>query len=369
MTAFVGQSIGTLPVPNRTGYNFVGWFDSNDVQVKETSSFASVQDITLMAKWSTITYKVTWNTGTGYSINVKRTSSPYAGAATGILKSGDPIYYGDTLQVTYTKADYYTITNHGVASITVTRDVGPSDIYATATLNPTSGWVKASDLPSGAQVLNRKWSYTLTTTTESRETSLPGYSQTGSYWVQSNSGSFNYSDKFATNAPGFDTSHSIYQTLNKSPYTSYENTTSKRVVNNTWAGYVYWHWMYSTDAAAYNRAIYFQSGTGSSTMTGNNYNYKVFGAFLSGTNFAGQTSENWRQDDTYYAWYHVTDRSSNADTQGSYWFYRFDYYTCSYTDYYKMFQYKKVENKESTTQVNVSGSISNVQEWVQYRAK
>ena len=53
----------------------------------------------------------------------------------------------------------------------------------------------------------------------------------------------------------------------------------------------------------------------------------------------------------------------------SWYWYRFDYYTSYYTDYYKMFQYQKVENKESFTEVTEGGSISNVQEWVQYRAK
>lgn len=369
-TAFVGQSVGVLPVPSREGHSFLGWVDENGAYVTETSVYTTVKDVSLTAKWSVMAYKAIWNTGAGYSITVKRTASPYAGVSIGNLSNGAPIYYGDVLQIIYTKADYYTITSHGVESITVTKDVTSSDIYAVAALNETSGWVKASEVPSGAQVLNRKWSYTLTTNTESRETSLAGYTQTGSYWVESNSGSFNYSDKFSTYAPGFDTSHSIYTSLNKSPYSSYENTTSKRVVKNTWAGYVYWHWAHDCGGAgAGNRSIYYQRGTGNSNATGNNYGYYYFGAFLSGTNFSGQTDSNWNQNDTYYKWYHVTDRSSNADTQGSYWFYRFDYYKCTYTDYYKMFQYKKVENKESTTQVSASSSISNVQEWVQYRAK
>ena len=34
-----------------------------------------------------------------------------------------------------------------------------------------------------------------------------------------------------------------------------------------------------------------------------------------------------------------------------------------------MFQYQKIENKESITEVVASDTISNVQEWVQYRAK
>lgn len=141
MTAFVGQSLGTLPVPSRTGHNFAGWFDNNGVQVTETSSFAAVQDITLTAKWSAMTYKVTWNNGTGYFMTVNRTSSPYAGAATGNLNSGDPIYYGDTLSIRYSANAGYGLVDHGKGLITVTGNVTSSDIYASATVNSyTVSW-------------------------------------------------------------------------------------------------------------------------------------------------------------------------------------------------------------------------------------
>ena len=157
-------------------------------------------------------YTVSWNTGTGYTIVVKRTSSPKAGATTGTLTSGAKIYYGDVLSISYTKQDYYTIKSNGATSITVTGNVTSSQICATAELNPIKGWVKASELPSGAQVTSRKWTYNLTTTTESKETSLAGYTQTGSRWVESGRGSQNY----ASFPSGFDTSHSIYQSFAKS---------------------------------------------------------------------------------------------------------------------------------------------------------
>ena len=100
MTAFVGQTLGALPVPTRTGYDFAGWFDSNGVQITDTSTLVSVQDIVLTAKWSAKAFTASWNTGTGYTIAVNRTSSPNKGAATGALKSGDAIYYGDVLSIT-----------------------------------------------------------------------------------------------------------------------------------------------------------------------------------------------------------------------------------------------------------------------------
>ena len=52
------------------------------------------------------------------------------------------------------------------------------------------------------------------------------------------------------------------------------------------------------------------------------------------------------------------------------YFYRFDYYTSTYTDYYKVFQYQKVTTGlEASTQVTAGGEISNVQQWVRYREK
>ena len=307
-------------------------------------------------------YTATWNGGTGYTITVNRTSSPYKGASTGVLGSGTAVYYGDVLNITYTKADYYTITSKGSTAITVTGNVTASQIYATAQQNAASGWVKASEMPSGAQVVTRKWTYTQTTTKESTEASMDGYTQTGSYWVKSGSGSTNYSTAFPG---GFDTGNWIYTSFAKSPYSSYEDSTSKREVSNSWAGYVYWHWMFDCDRANGTavRSIYNQYGYGAY----NGYLYKYFGAFTS-TNGSYSSSSDYCNN-LGITNYIVPEKTSWDECQGSTRWFRFDYYTSSYTDYYKMFQYSKTENKESTTEVVASGNISNVQEWVQYRAK
>ena len=309
-------------------------------------------------------YKVSWSNGTGYTITVKRTSSPNANAPTGTLNSGATVYHGDVLSVTYTKADYYTITSKGAESITVTGNVTSAQIYATAQQNAVSGWVKASEVPSGAQIVSRKWAYTETVTTESRETSLDGYTQTGSYWVESGHGSTNY----ASFPGGFDTGHSIYTSFAKDPYSAYEDATSKREVSNNWAGYVYWHWMYNTGTSTgyLDRAIYYKYGYPTAAEVGPTcagFLYQYFQAFTSTSNY-GAVYQNWNQGDGQYLWYNCT----GVNARSSY-FYRFSYHTSSYTDYYKVFQYQKTEDKESTTEVTAGGAISNVQEWVQYRAK
>lgn len=138
---FCGTQIGVLPTPTREGYNFEGWYTEEGTQVTADTVLSTVNSITLTAKWSAMAYKVDWNTGSGYSITVERTSSPYANAATGALSSGAEIYYGDVLNTTYAASEGYTLTSQGKTSITVTDNVTVSDIYASAKVNEyTVSW-------------------------------------------------------------------------------------------------------------------------------------------------------------------------------------------------------------------------------------
>lgn len=433
---------GELPVPDRAGYKFEGWYTADGTHVTSTSTMATAEDVTVYAKWELVPYAVnwdnnvgytvvvertdspnagasigqltqgaivyygdtlrvtyaantgytinsngvteivvngnisaneifatakvnaytaTWKNGSGYSVIVNRIESPLAGAPNGSLSSGATIYYGDKLEIRYVKADYHKIVSSGPQAIVVTGNIDESDIYATAQLNDVSGWVLASEMPADAQIINNKWSYTETTTTESTATSMDGYYQIGSYWVQSGTGSQNYSTAFPG---GFDQTHWIYTSFAKSALSGYENATNKREVSNSWTGYVYWHWMYDTNYAngTAKRAIFNKKGTGA-----NGYGYKFFGAFTSSTG-------NYQNDTSYcnslgIRNYIIPERTAWADCQGATRWFRFDYYTSYYTDYYKMFQYQKTENKESNTEVFATNTISNVQHWVQYRPK
>ena len=236
-------------------------------------------------------------------------------------------------------------------------------VYAHWEEKSVSDWVTTDQVPADAQIVNRKWRYTRTSYTESTATSLSGYTCYDSYWVQSGSGSFNYSREFPG---GFDTGNWYYTNWNRDAASAYENTTNKRTVSNSWAGYIYWHWMYDTNYAngVSNRAIYNRYGVGPT----NNFLYKYFGAFNSSTNYTG--------GDTGYCNnlnirnYIVPDRTSWDSCQGATRWFRFNYYLSSYTDYYKMFKYKKVENNlESSTNVSGQANVSNVTELVQYREK
>ena len=101
------------------------------------TEFTVTGDITNEDIYATASVKkfvVSWNNSTGCNIAVKRTSSPYQGAAAGALSNGATIYYGDTLSVTYSAQANYNLLSSGMTSITVTGNVDKSKIYATAEL-------------------------------------------------------------------------------------------------------------------------------------------------------------------------------------------------------------------------------------------
>lgn len=363
-----GAAYGTLPTPTRTGYTFAGWYTSvsGGSQVSASTTMGA-GNTTVYARWTLNSYKVSWNTGEGYTITVNRTSSPNGGAPTGSLSNGATIYYGDTLSVIYTKADYYSITNQGITSITVTGNVTSSSIYATATKSATSGWIKASELPSGAQVVERKWSYTYTENTESTSATMDGYTQTGSYWQEIGSGSTNY----ASFPSGYDKTDKYYKSYAKSGYEGYDNGSTKRVVTNTEDGWIYWHWMYNVAyTSATNRTI----ANKKCNYSGSAFIY--FYAIASKTDCPELTDRSYvanydpgKAPVTYNCKNILPKSTSTTDGMGTARMFRFQCYISTYVDYQKIYQYTKVTNGESWTSVSNGNGYSNVQEWVRYIPK
>lgn len=134
---YYGTATEALPVPERTGFTFDGWYTAKDGGSKiDANAVSSLNvDCTLYAHWTANGYTVKWNDATGAVIAVERTASPYVNAKTGTLASGDTVYYGDVLSVKYTASAGYTIDKTGVDSITVVGDVTSDDIFASATPN------------------------------------------------------------------------------------------------------------------------------------------------------------------------------------------------------------------------------------------
>ena len=349
--------VGELPVPARQYYTFTGWCLENGTEVTADTVFSTGKDVTVIAQWTPNNFTLTFDPNGG---NCTVESQPMTyGEAIGTLPAATRDFYVFN--------GWYTAAEEGdqVTEDTVFADDADVTVYAQWTQNPLSDWVSADSVPEGAAVEQQKWAYTLTTKQESKATSLDGYVQTGSYWVQSGTGSANY----ASFPSGFDTGNTIYKTFAKAAYTTSETTTSKREVSNTWAGYVYWHWMYDcgTGGGLSTRAIYNQKGNGPT----NGFYYKFFGAFTS-TKGDYSSSRDYCNSLNIQNFI-IPERSAYADCQGALRWFRFDYYKSTYTDYYKMFQYQKTEKLESITQVtagtNGNATISDVQELVRYRMK
>ncbi len=132
-----GAKYGSLPTPTRTGWTFKGWFTaaSGGSQITADTTVTLSGEQTLYARWQVNSYTASWSTGTGYSITVKRTSSPNADAAITNISSESTVYYGDVLNVTYTASTGYSITSKGSTSIIVSGNVTSNNIYASASPN------------------------------------------------------------------------------------------------------------------------------------------------------------------------------------------------------------------------------------------
>lgn len=340
----------------RKGYLFNRW--TLDAAGNEPNPYTVMprENLILYAQWTPHSFTVTFDPAGG------TVSTTYAtmlcDEAFGLLPVPTKDYYH--FLGWFTALEGGTVVDEGTV-MTTSENI---TVYAHWELNPLSDWVLASTVPSDARIEENKWTYTLTTRTESTDTSLSGYTQEGSYWIESQSGSFNY----ASFPGGFLNTHAIYREMNRAAYTANETETTKRTVTTARAGYIFWHWMYDCgQSSAGNRAIYNRIGTPTESGSTNFY-YKYFGAFTSTNGYARYGNNSYCNNigwDVYYE----TGRTSYADSQGSKYWFRMDYYNCSYTDFYKMFRYYKVEQMESMTAVEESDSVSDVQHWALYRNK
>lgn len=166
-----------------------------------------------------------------------------------------------------------------------------------------------------------EYRYKTKSTTTSYDTSLSGWTQNGSQWINTGSGNIDYVSSWPS---GFNRNHWIYGSYNKSPYYAYENATDKRTVSTSTIGYVYYHWCRGDNAGTVNRRI--------------SYNYssefKCFHAFKNG-NALGYNSK----ADAFQA-------SNSSVCNSTYWWNSVNPNSipvrrCNYTNYKKRFNYYK----------------------------
>lgn len=252
--------------------------------------------------------------------------------------------------------DYYTFDGWYDASGTkVTADytMPANDIELTA------HWTKnavvealASEMPSDAELVDEWWTYTLTETEKSTETSREGWTQHDyDEWEVTGTGTW----KHTTYPSGFDKSNYLY-VHSTSALSSYENATTKREVSSpSFYNYIYWHWCRGNDSCAlkHDRSIGdCRDGT-----------YTTFDAFESSTNKSyNSVAKAYRYD-------------YSSCCGDSYWWFRIEVYAQTYKDYAKLYTYTKVtDNLPSETEVVNGetfngGTVSNVQHVVQYIPK
>ncbi|MFA6707963.1 MAG: InlB B-repeat-containing protein, partial [Sphaerochaetaceae bacterium] len=127
-----GETYGNLPVPTRTGYDFGGWYDGiggTGALYTSDTTVVLTDDQTLYAKWTGITYTITYqlNGGENHADN----PSSYTIADTPVVLK-DPSRAGHSFNGWYTSSNFYSGTETtGVAA----NSTGNKTFYAKWTAN------------------------------------------------------------------------------------------------------------------------------------------------------------------------------------------------------------------------------------------
>lgn len=322
------STYGTLPTPTKDYYCFDGWFttQTGGTKVNSDDIFTGDTDITLYAHWSPKQYTVCFN-GNGGTANTPSKTVSY-NSTYGSLPSAQRDYYDF--------AGWYTAASGGTRIYDSTVFTGSSDItlYAHWEQKPLLGWTLASNVPSNAKIEERKWTYTLREYTENSSSSLNGWT------------------KYDTRRTGWgSTQGPVYY----DPSNGERNVWSESYVIASHYKTVYHYYRYSNS---------YTGGKGSYTNYYSNYYQYDFDWELEETSaIDGHRRFMYWYCDTNWTGVYMCDpyttQEWDYDEYGTRWYFQDPIYTYYY--------YRDV-NKESGA--NPSGSnISNVQEWVKYRAK
>ena len=322
-----GTAVGTLPTPEREYYDFDGWYTEREGgnRVDEATALTSGGDMTLYAHWTRQTYTITFDANGGTVDPTTKIAS--RGEAVGELPIPSREYY--TFDGWYSAADGGNLLN----SDSIPTEQIDQTVYAHWTQNGVSDWVAPSDVPEGAEVTGRKWTYTQRNYTESGNADEPGWTR---YDAQRTGWG-------ATQGP-------VYY----DPSDGTKNVWSEQYVasSNYRDVYVYYRWT-SGDA---------DTGSTYSYDTGHTQWYRVDAPLkLHSSNWYGHAIyEYWYTSSNYrFVMYSGTEQAWVSDNYATRWYYQDPVYT-----YY----YYQDNNLESDAYPN-GDNISNIVEWVQYRAK
>lgn len=240
----------------------------------------------------------------------------------------------------YSFEGWYLLDNTKVTSASAFSSGEDVTLYAHWTLNPVSDWVLASSAPTDAQIVDRKWTYTLTSYTTSSSSSLSGWTRYDASYEWSGWGSWSdWQDGWVG------------------------SNDSTQVETRT--GYQYYYYVCSNCGAhmhGYGTCYTWAGGCGKSTVYSSSYHsVRCAVPYSSASDFHGTG--------VYY-----TDNTGegrgfayiNSSSQ---------YYVAPITQYryrtrYQIWTYYYYKTEEKESYSYPSGSdISNIKEWVKYRAK
>ncbi len=351
-----GGYYGNLPEPKRSGYLFDGWYtaSSGGSKVATTTKVATASNHTLYAHWREITkLKLP-------AALTRIEDQAFMGCSTmAVIIPQHCEYIGSEafansnslLYVYFPNADMTIKTNafSGCPNVTfVCYEDTSAQIFAQGKSIPyilyQSGWVLAETVPAGATVTDEKWTYTrsVTGTTTPTASTTSGWTQTGFTWQKTGSGTHTYANYPA----GFNQSHALYSQYAKSALSSSASGNTKREVSAaSWKGFIYWHWANTT-----NRLINNVPGVS------DGLDFCQFCAFETTADY-GHTAPNGYTDEDCFS-------TEDYGCAYSWWWWRFDVYQQTYTDYQKLFTY--TAEMESTSVVAEGNGISNVKHWVKY---
>lgn len=323
---YYGQTYGDLPVAEKENYIFAGWYTeaNSGAQITAETVVNSLVNQKLYAHWTPKTFKVTFNANGGTVDTATKTLT--FGNNYGTLPTPTRDYYNFI--------GWFTQADGGEQIFASTTPTSASDItlYAHWTQNTISDWVKASEMPSGAEAVNTKYTYTLRSYTTSGSSSMDGWTK---YDTQRTSwGAWS----------GWSTSN---------PSNGVRNVESRSVYDHT--EYHYYRWIKGNYVYTYNPGGY--------TLEEKWFTYELPKSSINNDNdirYAGSDTyaNRWVKANSSYN--HSVSTTFTRTINRTEWRYQDPVYT-----YY----YYMDENKESTTDPSGQSNVSNIQEWVQYREK
>ena len=309
----------------RTGYTFTGWYTdaSGGTKIKNDSVYSVAGNQVLYARWTANKYTLTFDANGG-SVSTATTLLAY-GSEYGKLPTPTRDYY--------TFNGWYTAPNGGTKVTSTTKmGTGNTTIYARWSENSISGWVKASEVPDGAQIIENKWTYTKKEYTTSSSSSLDG-------WTLYNTQRTSWS------------AWSGWTTTN--PTNGTRNVETREVHDHT--EYHYYRWTSGTGTYTYKKD--------SSYWLEEKWFTYILPVSQYGTSIGYVGSDNarniWARAD--YAGNYSVDKTFTREVYRTEWRYQDPVYT------YYYYQYK--DNLEAYNDPTGQVDVSNIVKWVKYRKK